>query len=85
MENFCLDSDLFELCFEEAEKGFQKGEVPVGCVFVWNNNGENQIIAKAHNRTNEFKTALKHAEIDCINQVVSKFKDSYAQIFQEPS
>lgn len=84
MENFKLSSELVESCFEEAEKGYQKGEVPVGCLFIRNDqDGECEVIAKAHNRTNEFKTALKHAEIDCINQVVEKFSDSYRQVFKD--
>lgn len=75
-----LDSDLIESCFIEAEKALKCGEVPVGCVFV---RGQKEVIAKAHNRTNELKCALKHAEMDCISQVVSQFPDCHEEVFKQ--
>ncbi|KPM02757.1 hypothetical protein NH340_JMT06665 [Sarcoptes scabiei] len=84
-----IDSKLIELCFEEAEKGLANKEVPVGCVFLEeiqaNNNSEcggHKIIAKSYNRSNEFKSALKHAEIDCINQIVMKYPNDYEELFK---
>ena len=41
----------------EAQKAFQKDEIPIGAVIV----KDNKIIAKNHNRTNEFNQ-LAHAE-----------------------
>lgn len=57
--------------FELAEEALKNGEVPVGCVFVY----ENQIIGTGRNRTNEFKNATKHAELEAIDEVLKWFKD----------
>ncbi len=43
----------------EAQKAFEKGEVPVGAVMVCNN----QIIARAHNNTEQLTDVTAHAEI----------------------
>lgn len=48
-----------------AEKALQAQEVPVGCVFVYND----QIIATGGNEVNETKNATRHAEIIAIEQV----------------
>lgn len=78
-----LDSDLIESCFIEAEKALKCGEVPVGCVFVWDHQNQRKVIAKGHNRTKELKCALKHAEMDCISQVVNRFPDCHEEIFKQ--
>ena len=77
-----IDQNIIETCYEH---GLNKGEVPVGCVFVWHNNhdGKNIVIAKAHNRTNELNNAIMHAEIDCVHQVVNKFNNYYSIMFQD--
>lgn len=82
--DFNLDNDLIECCFTEAESGLKCGEVPVGCVFVLDHgHGKKEVIAKAHNRTNELKCALKHAEMDCISQVVDRFPDCHQEVFKQ--
>lgn len=45
--------------FKEAEKAFDKGEIPVGCIIVF----QNMIIAKAHNQVESLKDPTAHAEI----------------------
>ena len=45
--------------YKEAEKAFDKGEVPVGCIIVF----QNTIIAKAHNLVESLKDPTAHAEI----------------------
>ena len=52
--------DLMGLALREAERGFSRGEVPVGAV-VATPNGE--IVAKAHNRPIALKDPTAHAEI----------------------
>ena len=69
MQDF--NSKFMELAVEEAKKGRDADEVPVGCVIVENNK---IIIASAHNQTNKFKNATKHCEIICI-QYLSKHKN----------
>ena len=46
----------------EAEKAKEKGEVPVGAVVVVNN----QIIARAHNLTEQLNDVTAHAEIQAV-------------------
>lgn len=85
MDSFDVGDDIIEACFAEAENGLKNLEVPVGCVFVRKNNLSNQyeILATAHNRSNEFKNALKHAEMNCINHIVQSFPTNYMDVFRE--
>ncbi|MBS1551478.1 MAG: nucleoside deaminase [Bacteroidetes bacterium] len=45
--------------FKEAEKAFEKNEIPIGCIIVF----QNTIIAKAHNLVESLKDPTAHAEI----------------------
>ncbi|MBK6773384.1 MAG: nucleoside deaminase [Ignavibacteria bacterium] len=45
--------------FKEAEKAFEKNEIPVGCIIVF----QNMIVAKAHNLVESLKDPTAHAEI----------------------
>lgn len=83
LQQFQLDSSLIETCFLEAENGLKNGEVPVGCVFILEKDGRHEVIAKAYNRTNEFLSALKHAEMICVSQVVSQFPDSHKSVLKQ--
>lgn len=44
---------------KEAEKAFEKDEIPVGCIIVFSN----AIIAKAHNQVESLRDPTAHAEI----------------------
>jgi len=57
----------------EAQKAFDTGEVPVGAVVVCNN----QIIAKAHNNTEQLKDVTAHAEIIAITSAASYLGSKY--------
>ncbi|KAJ7067888.1 cytidine deaminase-like protein [Mycena amicta] len=50
-----------------AEEALAAGEVPVGCVFV----RDNRVIARARNRTNEFRNATRHAELEAIDEILA--------------
>ncbi|MDO5441385.1 MAG: nucleoside deaminase [Bacillota bacterium] len=52
----------------EAQKAYEKEEVPVGCVIV----KDGEIIARAHNSVETDKHPLAHAEIKAIDQAVKK-------------
>lgn len=58
---------------KEAQKSYEKQEVPVGAVIVWNN----KIIARGHNQTEQLKDVTAHAEIIAItaasNYIGSKY------------
>lgn len=53
------DTYFMKQAYLEAQKAFEKGEVPVGAVMVCNN----QIIARAHNNTEQLTDVTAHAEI----------------------
>lgn len=55
---------------KEAEKAFEAGEVPVGCVIVH----EGQIIGKAHNQRETLQDPTAHAEIVAITQAAAHLR-----------
>jgi len=50
-----------KVAFQMAQKAFRADEVPVGAVIFNSETGE--IIAKAHNQTEQKKDVLAHAEM----------------------
>lgn len=57
MDKFYVES------LKEAQKAYDKKEVPVGCVIVKNN----KIIGRGHNLTETRTSALNHAEVIAID------------------
>ena len=55
----------------EAKKAYALGEVPIGCVIVY----EGKIIGRGYNRRNTDKNTLAHAEITAINRASKKMGD----------
>ena len=53
---------------KEAEKAFEKEEIPVGCVIV----KDGKIISRAHNSKETTKNACGHAEILAIEKACKK-------------
>ncbi|KAB1158839.1 nucleoside deaminase [Tenacibaculum aiptasiae] len=53
------DTYFMKKALHEAEKAFDKGEVPVGAVIVF----KDQIIARAHNLTEMLNDVTAHAEM----------------------
>ncbi len=47
---------------KEAEKAYDKNEVPIGAIVVWNN----KIISRAHNLTEQLNDVTAHAEMQAI-------------------
>ena len=66
--DFMENMDFFDIAYEEALIAYNNGEVPVGCVIVKNN----EILAKTHNRKDELKSVLGHAELLAIEEASSK-------------
>lgn len=56
---------------KQAKKAYRLGEVPIGCVIVY----EGKIIARGYNRRNIDKNTLSHAEITAINKASKKIGD----------
>ncbi|XP_013999979.2 tRNA-specific adenosine deaminase 2 isoform X2 [Salmo salar] len=52
--------------FPKAKEALENGEVPVGCLMVYNN----EILGKGRNEVNETKNATRHAEMVALDQVL---------------
>lgn len=53
------DKYFMNCALREAQKAYDQGEVPIGCVIVH----EGKIIAKSHNSVEQLKDPTAHAEI----------------------
>ncbi|KAK7907297.1 hypothetical protein WMY93_015909 [Mugilogobius chulae] len=51
--------------FEMAKDALENGEVPVGCLLVYNN----EVIGKGRNEVNETKNATRHAEMVALDEL----------------
>jgi tRNA(adenine34) deaminase len=58
---------------KEAEMAYNKGEIPIGAVIVF----ENRIIAKAHNQVETLKDPTAHAEILAITSAASYLSSKF--------
>ena len=60
-----------ELAFREAEKAFEKNEVPVGAIVVF----DGKVIGRGHNQTESLHDATAHAEIIALSAAYNHFGD----------
>lgn len=60
---------------KEAEKAFQKNEVPIGAVVVH----DNKIIARAHNLTETLNDVTAHAEMQAITAAENALGGKYLE------
>jgi tRNA(adenine34) deaminase len=69
------DEYFMKEALKEAQKAFEKDEVPVGAIVVWNN----RIIARAHNLTETLTDVTAHAEMQAFtaasNAIGGKYLD----------
>ena len=65
------DEKYMKAAIKQAKKAYALGEVPIGCVIVY----EDKIIARGYNRRNTDKNTLSHAEITAINKASKKLGD----------
>ena len=65
------DEKYMRCCIREAQKAASLGEVPIGCVIVY----EGKIIGRGYNRRTTDKTVLGHAEITAIRKACRKMGD----------
>ena len=56
------DENYMKMALIEAQEAYDKGEIPVGAVVVWNG----RIIARAHNLTETLHDVTAHAEMQAI-------------------
>jgi tRNA(adenine34) deaminase len=59
-----MDTKYMKEAIKEAKKAAKIGEVPIGCVIVY----DNKIIARGYNKRNTKKTTLAHAELTAIQK-----------------
>ena len=71
MENF--DEYYMGLAIEEAKKAILEGEVPIGCVIVFNN----EVVSSSYNHKTIDNVATYHAEILAINEACKKLGTWY--------
>ena len=62
---------------KEAKKALSYEEVPVGAVIV--DNRTEKIINRTYNQMNKFNNAIKHCEINIINETCQKLKRKYLE------
>ncbi len=55
----------------QAKKAYKLGEVPIGCVIVY----DDKIIARGYNRRNTDHNTLSHAELNAIRRASKKLGD----------
>lgn len=67
------DQTYILLCLEEAKVAYEKGEVPVGCVVVKDEN----VVARAHNRVEELKDPTAHAEMLALKEASDRLGEKY--------
>ena len=67
------DAYYMKYAYQEAQIAFDKGEVPVGAIIVWNK----QIIAKAHNLTETLNDVTAHAEMQAFTAAANTLGGKY--------
>ena len=65
------DEKYMKEALKQAKKAYALGEVPIGCVIVY----QDKIIGRGYNRRNTDKNTLAHAEITAINRASRKMGD----------
>ncbi|MCR5831329.1 MAG: tRNA adenosine(34) deaminase TadA [Lachnospiraceae bacterium] len=65
------DERYMKKALAQARKAYELGEVPIGCVIVY----EGKIIGRGYNRRNTDKNTLCHAEITAIRKASRFMKD----------
>ncbi|NXW78006.1 ADAT2 deaminase, partial [Hirundo rustica] len=66
----------------QAKEALEKGEVPVGCLLVY----EGEVIGRGRNEVNETKNPTRHAEMVAIDEVLDwckQHKRNYREVFPQ--
>ncbi|WP_291097126.1 MULTISPECIES: nucleoside deaminase [unclassified Flavobacterium] len=73
MENIFTDEYFMKKALQEAERAFEKDEIPVGAVIVI----DNTIIARGHNLTEMLNDVTAHAEMQAITAAANFLGGKY--------
>lgn len=71
IKSLTQDEKIMKEAIKEAQKAAALGEVPIGCVIVY----EGKIISRGHNRRKTDKNTLSHAELNAIAKASRKMGD----------
>lgn len=71
MKKYTLDEKYMNEAYKEAKKAYRLGEVPIGCVIVY----DGKIIGRGYNRRKTDKNTLSHAEIAAIKKASKSMGD----------
>lgn len=66
-----MDEKYMKEAIKQAQKAYSLGEVPIGCVIVY----QDKIIARGYNRRTTDKNTLSHAELNAIRKASKKLGD----------
>jgi len=69
------DEYFMREALKEAHRAFDRDEVPVGAVIVWNN----RIIARAHNLTETLSDPTAHAEMQAFTSATNTIGGKYLE------
>ena len=64
MRKLNADEKYMKMAIREAKKAYKLGEVPIGCVIVYND----KVIGRGYNRRKTDKNTLSHAELAAIKK-----------------
>ena len=67
------DLRYMQMALSEARRAYDKGEIPVGCVIV----ADNQVVGRGHNLTEILQDVTAHAEIQAITAAASTLGGKY--------
>lgn len=67
------DVRFMQLALVEAKKAYEKGEIPVGCIIV----ADNQIVGRGHNLTETLQDVTAHAEMQAITAATNNLGGKY--------
>lgn len=66
-----MNGKYMKEALKQAKKAYAIGEVPIGCVIVY----QDKIIARGYNRRTTDKNTLSHAELNAIRKASKKLGD----------
>lgn len=67
------DLRYMQMALVEARRAYDKGEIPVGCIIV----ADNQVVGRGHNLTETLQDVTAHAEIQAITAAATTLGGKY--------
>ena len=67
------DLRYMQMALAEARRAYDKGEIPVGCIIV----ADNQVVGRGHNLTETLQDVTAHAEIQAITAAATTLGGKY--------